>query len=90
MRRDRVEVVAGLVCVLAGVVGTGAILGLSENSRSDDHRLGRELQRGGLIVLLRHAPADTSVRAAPGCAGQANLTSDGWADARDRRRLRRC
>jgi hypothetical protein len=82
MKFEVPKIVVGLVCVLAAVVGTGAIFGLSEKSRSDDRRLGRELQRGGLIVLLRHAPAETSVRATPGCAGQANLTSEGRADAR--------
>jgi Histidine phosphatase superfamily (branch 1) len=74
--------VAGLVCVLAAVVGTGAIFGLSEKSRSDDHRLGRELQRGGLIVLLRHGPRRHVCSGGTGLRWSGHLTSEGRADAR--------
>ena len=65
--------------LLAVTAALAAFLVTSDGAaRPDDARVRMELRQGGVVVVLRHAVADT---AAAGCAGQANLTDQGHAVA---------
>jgi broad specificity phosphatase PhoE len=76
------KILLSIGAVIAAAIALLASLALSDKANGpSDPRIRAELRQGGMIVVFRHAVADASAPAAPGCARQANLTDEGRADA---------